>query len=180
MRIRAGKVGDEKAIAQVIISTWKDSYKGIVSQSFLDSLTTEKHEVLFAQQLAQGTQIIHVLETDENIIVGMISGGVDSSGKYDCEIVAIYIENEYQKCGFGKRLFFENIKQYKDRGYKTMIIWTFEKNRDREFYERMGGKAIENQTCKVGNEDLPLVGFVWKDINKMATILEGELLCFEK
>ncbi len=125
---------------------------------------TEKHEALFEQQLAQNSHIIHVLETDENRIVGMISGGSDPSGKYDCEIVAIYIENGYQKCGFGKRLFLENVNQYKKTGYKTMIIWTFEKNKDREFYEKIGGIATEKQSCVIGNEELPLVGFVWEDI----------------
>lgn len=168
MKIRTGKAGDEKSIAQVIINTWKDSYKGIISQSFLDSLTTEKHEALFEQQLTQNTHIIHVLETEGNRIVGMISGGRDTSGKYDCEIVAIYIENEYQKCGFGRRLFLENIRQYKHQGYKTMIIWTFETNKDRQFYERMGGIATENQTYNIGDEELLLVGFVWEDINKIS------------
>lgn len=165
MNIRFGNKGDVKSIAQVIINTWKNSYKGIVSQSFLDSLTTEKHEALFEHQLTKNTHIIHVLETEKNRIVGMISGGVDPTGKYDCEIVAIYIENEYQRCGFGKHLFLENIKQYKKLGYKTMIVWTFENNKDRKFYEKMGGISTEKKSHIVGNEELPLVGFVWKDIN---------------
>lgn len=167
MKIRAAKPGDEKSIAQVIIDTWKDAYHGIVSQHFLDSLTTEKHEALLAQQIAQSTQIIYVMESEDDQILGMISGGADRSEKYDCEIVAIYIGRDYQKSGIGKRLFSECVNAFKTQGYKSMVIWTFENNNDRGFYDKMGGIVAEHKTYPIGNEDLPLVGYVWKDIDKI-------------
>lgn len=167
MKIRAAKPGDEKAIAQVVIDTWKDAYQGIVSQHFLDSLTTEKHEVLLTQQIAQNTQIIYVMESEQNQIQGMISGGVDRSEKYDCEIVAIYIDRDYQKCGIGKRLFLECINAFRTQGCKSMVIWTFENNKDRGFYDKMGGVVAEHKTYPIGNQDLPLVGYVWNDIDEI-------------
>ncbi len=170
MKIRAAKPGDENAVAQIIIDTWKDAYKGIVSQCFLDSLTTEKHEALLAQQIAQSTQIIYVLESEQNTIQGMISGGVDRSEKYDCEIVAIYIGRDYQKFGFGKRLFSACVNVFRAQGYKTMVIWTFASNKDRAFYDKMGGVVAEHKTYPIGNEDLPLVGYVWDDIEEIRNI----------
>lgn len=162
MNIRAAKPGDEKSIAQVIIDTWKDAYQGIVSQDFLDSLTTEKHEALLTQQIAENTQIIYVMESEDDQILGMISGGVDRSEKYDCEIVAIYIGRDHQKCGIGKRLFSECVNAFRTRGYKTMIVWTFEDNKDRGFYDKMGGVVGEHTQHLIGDEELPLVGYVWK------------------
>jgi len=39
MKLGHAKAGDEKHIASVIISTWKNAYKGIVPDDFLSSLT---------------------------------------------------------------------------------------------------------------------------------------------
>lgn len=105
MRIRMAQPGDEQSIASVIIATWKVCYRGIVPNSFLDSLTTEKHEELFRNNIANKTETILVLENDKNQIVGMISGGQDRSKLYDCELVAIYILPDYQKKAMAKGCF---------------------------------------------------------------------------
>ena len=166
MNIRKAKLGDEKEIAEVIIDTWKCAYRNIIPDNFLDSLTPDKHIELFREQLSENKEAIFVLE-DENKIVGMISGGKDRSNKKDCEIVAIYIKKNYQKRGFGKKLFDTIIKDHLKNNYKSMIIWTFEENKDRNFYEKLGGQVEERSSYTILDKEIPLVGFVWNDISKV-------------
>jgi len=165
MNIRTAQVGDEQSIAGVIIDTWKVAYRGIVPDSFLDSLTTEKHEELFRKNIPDKTETILVVENREKQVVGMVSGGADRLKIYDCELYAIYILPEYQKMGYGKWLFQQLIEEHKKNECKSMIIWTFRDNRDREFYEILGGLAREEKRRSFDGNEITLVGYTWQDIN---------------
>lgn len=167
MKIRNAQPGDEQSIASVIITTWKACYRGIVPNSFLDSLTTEKHEELFRNNIANKSETILVLENDKNQIVGMVSGGQDRSKLYDCELVAIYILPDYQKKGHGKWLFQELIQAHRQHRFESMLVWTFRDNRDREFYEKMGGLVSEEKSYSFAGKELALVGYTWSNINKI-------------
>jgi len=167
MRIRTAQAGDEQSIASVIIDTWKVAYRGIVPDSFLDSLTTEKHEELFRKNIRDKTETILVLEDHEKRIVGVVSGKQDRLGTYDCELVAIYLLPDYQKRGYGKRLFKELIEKHKKNQYKSMIIWTFRDNRDRKFYEILGGSVREEKSHFFDGNEIAIVGYTWQDINEI-------------
>lgn len=167
MQIRTARVGDEKSIADVIVNTWKDAYRDIVPDSFINSLTTEKHEKLFRENIKNGTETILVLVNPKNQIIGVVCGGQDRSGIYDCELVAIYILPDYQKRGYGKWLFRELIEEHKKNQYRSMIIWTFRDNKDRQFYEILGGLVREEKNISFDGIEIAIVGYTWKDINEI-------------
>lgn len=48
-----------------------------------------------------------------------------------------------------------------------MIIWTLEKNKDRAFYDKMGGVLTKKKMHPLANEELPMVGFLWEDIRRI-------------
>ncbi len=55
--IRHARLGDEAGIANVHVKSWKSTYKGLVPDSFLDSLNAEKlsgksswNQILFSLQ----------------------------------------------------------------------------------------------------------------------------------
>lgn len=169
MKIRRAEIGDEKDIANVIINTWKNAYRNIVPDDFLMSLNTEKHEQLFKEHIKEKKETIIILENNEGKIIAMVSGGKDRSGCFDCEIAAIYVLPEYQKQGYGKQLFKYIIEDYKKNNYKSMIIWTFEKNKDQKFYVKLGGTIQKTSNYIIGGKEIPLVGYVWQDINIINT-----------
>lgn len=167
MRIRKAKAGDEKGIAQVINLTWKDAYRGIVPAEFLNTMTTERHEEMFRENIRTNSEAIFVLEDGEREIVGMASGAQDRSRQYDCELVAIYILPAYQKKGLGKELFKEIIAEHRKNKYRSMIIWTLEQNKDRAFYEKLGGQVKARKTIVLDGQEMPLAGYVWEDISQI-------------
>ncbi len=165
MIIRRARIGDEQNIAKVIIYTWKDAYKSIVPDDFLADLTIDKHEQLFKEQIKEET--FFVLENDDGNIIGMVSGGKDRSNAFDCEIVAIYILPEYQKMGYGRQLFKNIIKDHRANNHHSMIIWTFKENKDQKFYEKLGGSIQKTGMHLIGDKEIPIIGYVWDDINKI-------------
>ncbi len=164
MKIRRAENGDENNIANVIIKTWKVAYQGILPDDFLESLDTKRHEKLFKEHIKEQKETIIVLENNKGEIIAMISGGEDRSKEFDCEIVAIYVLPEYQKQGYGKLLFKYIVGEYKKNNYKSMIIWTFAKNKDQKFYEKLGGTIQKTGKHNLGGTEIPLVGYVWDDI----------------
>jgi len=164
MRIRLAHKGDERKLAEVITAAWKDSYVGIVPDDFLGNMLPASHEKALKKALENGTEVIAALENEQKEIVGMASGAKDRSGKYDCELVAIYIRSEYRKLGYGKALVKRITEEHKKKGRRSMIIWTFEKNRDRKFYDGLEGKAVEKKYLTIGGKQIPAVGYVWPDI----------------
>ena len=62
MHIRRARTGDEKAIADVVVKTWKDAYQGIVPQSFLDSLTIDKFVQRYKETIPTNIEPMFVLE----------------------------------------------------------------------------------------------------------------------
>lgn len=168
MIIRNARTGEEQSIANVIINTWRAAYRGIIPDRFLDALTTGKHEALFKENIKSAPENIFVLENHEQQIVGMVFGGSDRSGAFDCELVAIYILPDYQKRGYGKKLFKALIERYKKQTYKSMLIWTFKDNKDQEFYKKLGGVVSKEMSYTFGEKNVPLVGYTWDNINDIA------------
>lgn len=167
MIIRRARIGDEQNIAKLIIHTWKDAYRGIVPDDFLAALTTDKHEQLFKEQIKKAEATIFVLENDSGNIIGMVSGGKDRSNAFDCEIVALYILPEYQKKGYGRQLFKNIIKDHRANNHHSMIIWTFKENKDQKFYEKLGSSIQKTGMHRIGDKEIPIIGYIWDDMNKI-------------
>lgn len=127
---------DRLAISDIYEKSWKFAYKGIVPQSYLDSIPS-----------------------------GRWSGSVDGAGKYNAvviengkfigtscfcksrfpelenfgEIVSLYLLPEYIGKGYGKRLTEYVVNELRKLGYRDIFLWVLEENaRAREFYERFG------------------------------------------
>jgi GNAT superfamily N-acetyltransferase len=167
MKIRLTRIEDARSISSVIANTWKVAYRGIVPDAYLDSLIIGKYEEMLGKNIANKTETIFVLENQEQQIVGMASGGKDRLGMYECELIAIYILPAYQKMGYGKLMFNKIIEKHKKNQYKSMIIWTFRDNRDRKFYEVMGGVTGEEKKRSYDGVKIATVGYAWQDINDM-------------
>ena len=167
MKIRNAQLGDEQSIAGVVVDTWKTAYRGILPDSYLESLTTEKHEEVFRKNIISKTETVLVLENQEKQIVGAVYGGQSRLGAYDCEMIALYILSNYQKKGYGKWLFQELVKEHKKNQYKSMLLWTFKENRDRKFYEKLGGLVREERPYSIDGNEIDIVGYTWQDINEI-------------
>ena len=129
---------DIEKIALINAESWKTTYQGIVTQSFLDSLTTEQ-QLPRAKRLVESPEIrcIVVYEKVSRLVVGFACFGENREPKVDadCELQAIYILKEYQGLGLGKLLFEFGVREMKEQFKKRMTVSVFEANKiARDFY----------------------------------------------
>ncbi len=164
--IRKATVKDAAAIAEVQVASWRSTYSGLVSQSYLDALDPEERSQQWQLRIRQGVGIFFVAADDSGIF-GFLSGG--SIRKpiegYDSELYAIYLFAEKQGIGAGRALVGQLAKELASRNHKSLAVWILEKNSSRGFYEHLGGILIARDEVEIGGEPLPEVAYGWPSLD---------------
>ena len=172
IRIRHATPADAPGVARVQVDSWRTTYPGIVSEEFLSSLSYTESQSSWDDgiRLRRPGRSIRVAETDSKGVVGFCACGPESEGNsdYKGEIYAIYLLDDFQRLGIGRRLFLASCKSLLDSGIRSMLLWVFEDNQGaRRFYESLGGEVIRRKEINIGGADLVEVAYGWKDITSL-------------
>src|SRR5690349_14457491 len=106
--IRPAQPADAGGIARVHVDSWRTTYRGIVPDDVLARLSYEDrerrwHQILFAPG---AEQFAFVAKTSTGRVIGFANGGPERehNAEYPGEISALYLLQEYQRKGIGRRL----------------------------------------------------------------------------
>jgi ribosomal protein S18 acetylase RimI-like enzyme len=167
MKIRKATLNDAAGIAKVHVDSWRSTYRGIVSDDFLSSLSYENREERWKNFMSNNEeqQYLFVAE-EEGKIVGFASGGLNRTdvNDYIGELFALYILEEYQRRGIGRALFNQMVKHFLSSNIKSMIVQVLEANAARNFYEAMGGEYIKTSYIEIGGKQHKLMIYGWKEL----------------
>lgn len=151
MHFRKAELHDAKGLAFVHVHSWRTTYQGIVSESYLQSLSIEEKEEKWGRILS-GAHDTYVCVIEDNKIAGFVSIGKERSGEYEGELYAIYLLKEYQGKGIGEKLFEIAIRELKKQGFNSMWIWVLKENPSKHFYYRYKPELVKEEKLKIGNE----------------------------
>lgn len=156
---------DIQKIAFINAESWKTTYRDIVDQGFLDTLTVDQ-QLPRAKRLVESAGIICLVayEKKSEQIVGFICLGENREKNVDAdsELQAIYILEEHQGCGIGRMLFNEGVRLLSAESKKRMIVSVFEANSlARSFYERQGGRLIGRDHVDLAGVKYPTSTYLW-------------------
>lgn len=145
MKIRLAEKKDAQVIAKVHIDTWRSAYKGIMSDSFLNSLDLNKFTNGWLKTLStQGEGNYLVVESEGTIIAFCTFGSArdeDLDNTESAELVAINVSPLYWRKEVGSQLLINIINRLKEN-YSTLYLWVAEKNVNAtSFYIKHGFKA---------------------------------------
>ncbi|ESU31044.1 hypothetical protein G3A_18835 [Bacillus sp. 17376] len=168
MQIRKASKDDASGIAKVHVRSWQETYQGIVSQDYLDSLQVEDRKPLWEKSLSESadTSPVFVAVNPEGEIVGFASFGKERSGNFkaDGELYAIYILKEYQREKLGLRLLKAGLDKLLKQGYESMLVWVLADNESRKFYESLQPKKAGEEVVKIAGKECIEVAYVWRDL----------------
>lgn len=171
--IRPAVMQDAAGIASVHVESWRSSYQGIFPANFLASLSVERREAYWRQQLAltNSSEHIFVVEDEAGQIVGFASGGPirDNIDGFDGELYLIYLLASAQGKGYGRGLITQVARQLKAAGLQAMMLWVLEHNRaGRSFYEALGGEPLlVTKPFMIEGIELTEVAYGWRDLNTL-------------
>ncbi|HEX9561744.1 MAG TPA: GNAT family N-acetyltransferase [Candidatus Dormibacteraeota bacterium] len=165
--VRTATLGDAPAIARVHVSSWLSTYRGLLPDDFLASLSETNYAERWKRVISEGTSKVVVAE-DAADVVGFASGGRERAGepRYEGELYAIYVLDAAQRRGFGRELVRASVEGLRELGLTDMIIWVLRDNRPaREFYERLGGIYVRSQPITIGSATLEEVSYGWRRLD---------------
>ena len=170
--IRRAKIEDAHAIASVWAESWRDAYRGIVPDDYLDSIDVERWAERQRRYMGEpnGAAASYVAEVDGGI-VGWASSGPnrDPSLPFAGELYTLYISPGHQRQGIGRRLMEVAAKSLVEAGMASMLLWVLADNRNaRSFYEAAGGRVAGEQNVTFGGASLREVAYGWEELSRQA------------
>lgn len=143
VRIRPGTREDARAIAEVHVASWRDAYRGLLPDGFLDRLSVDEREAQRAEGFDDpGSPFSVLVAEDAGSVVGFVAYGPsrdDDATEETGEVPAIYVEPGVVGTGVGRALFAAATEGLRERGYRRATLWVLEANeRARRFYEKAG------------------------------------------
>ncbi|MCA1565877.1 MAG: GNAT family N-acetyltransferase [Acidobacteria bacterium] len=148
---REATISDCFAVARVHVQSWKESFAGIVPQTFLDKMSVEKRAQAFEAGFSTDSYKMYVAEVHGRGVVGFADFGESREpvGAYEGELYAIYLVPEFQRKGIGERLFNLGVDFFISDGKCSMYLLTLKASPYSSFYEKMGGQVVGEKQVEI-------------------------------
>lgn len=142
--------------------SWKETYRGIMSDEFLDKIkkefdqNVERLKNKFDQTKIDEPDYKRFLLYVNKEPVGVVAVCKSREEKYPNagELCTLYLLNKAKKKGYGRILFDKAISELKKMNFNDMIIYCLKDNPTTKFYEHMGGKYVFERKRNIGGKDL--------------------------
>ncbi|MBQ2749291.1 MAG: GNAT family N-acetyltransferase [Clostridia bacterium] len=135
---RTARAADVPAIGKLHYSAWMETYRGLLSEDYLATLTPERMATIFARRAPAN---LYLLE-EEGALSGFVLVGHGRESDLPPrtgELCGIYLLAASQGKGHGKTLFDWAANRLRGLGYRRMIAWVLATNKKAiGFYEAMG------------------------------------------
>ena len=138
--VRKARKEDDKEIVFINVSCWKESYKGIFPQDYLDNLDVNNLESI---RKCENKISEYVVYEKDGQIIGMARYGKNQKDYGDSygEIYALYVRPDFQRQRVGTELVQYVFNELK-KNYKYVLISTLKENKANDFYKKIGGKFM--------------------------------------
>lgn len=172
MTIREATRDDIPGMARVYVDSWRVTYRGIVPDSYLDSLTYEGRADRWHREFpSPGSDAFVYVAEVAGEIVGFAGGRPPNQPcpGYDGELYSIHVAPGHKGKGLGRALVRAVARRLRERGVTTMMLWMFRDNTPaRGFYESLGGEVVGTKTFELAGETMYDVAYGWRDIAALA------------
>lgn len=161
--VRRAQMTDATTLARIQVDSWRESYAGILPDSYLEGLSYSGHERLWRRALAEPSATFLALLNGRAI--GLASGGRCRSHRgFSGELYLLYVLRAAQGQGIGRALFDAVHYALAVAGLPDMLVWVLAANRRaRGFYEHLGLVPIGRSTSFIGGMRLDEIAYGWRD-----------------
>jgi GNAT superfamily N-acetyltransferase len=140
--IRKATSGDVFDIAETHVLSWRNTYKGMVPDDYLEGLSIPVLAERWAERLFSSVGATFVAEQHDRV-VGFADFGPCRDNDKDPhragELYAIYLRPEAKGAGAGRLLFAQGQEWLGKRGFLELTTLVLDANQNaRDFYLRMG------------------------------------------
>lgn len=168
MNIRKATSEDIKAVSAIYIDTWKTTYKGLVPDEYLHSLSYEEAETKWGKFMSksQYKPLIFVAINEIDETVGFAATQMMSEKDQTGELYALYLLPKAQGLGAGRRLLSAVAEYLYKEQMSSMLVWVMKKNEaGRGFYKRLGATHYAHRESEFGGLTVEDEAYIWNDLS---------------
>jgi GNAT superfamily N-acetyltransferase len=143
--VRPAAIDDAEAIANIHLDSWDATYRGLISDSYIDLLLSQRAERVerWRSNLAgQPPEHRTWVAEREGAVVGFCGtgpGADEEAARGTGEVHAIYLRPDVVGTGVGRALFGHCVVDLRARGFNPLTLWVLRENAHaRRFYEAAG------------------------------------------
>jgi len=167
IEIRPAVPDDLMMIASVLVRTWRATFRGIISDGYLDAMTVEDQAIRHARRLRlPGSCLMVAVDMTEMRVIGFANYGKARGmpPAFDRELYELYLLPEFHGAGIGSALVRAVATHCRETGASSLFAWVLKDNPNRVFYERIGARPVGHGRVGVGREVLDQVAYRWDDL----------------
>jgi ribosomal protein S18 acetylase RimI-like enzyme len=165
---REATVSDCVAVARTHVESWRQSFVGIVPQTFLDKMSVENRSKAFEKRFSEDSYKMYVAE--ERGVIGFVDFGEPREiiDTYEAELFAIYLLPEFHRKGIGGRLFNLCIDNLVMNGKSSMYLFALEVSQYKSFYEKKGGKVVGRKQIEIESIMFDELVYGWNSLKQLS------------
>ena len=154
--IRRVRLEDIPKVVDIQVSGWQSAYRGIVEDSYLDTMSKQEK---IQKRMKDYNQTGFIVAVMNNEVVGFcryvfnnaLSSEIESA---NCELLALYVKPDLKRNGIGRKMFEYVTNDFKEAKKTNMVLWCLKDNYpSRKFYEKMGGRFVYERPVRIGDKD---------------------------
>lgn len=166
--LRSATFNDHQQIALLHATNWQHTYRGILSDHYLNNEVIEERTRFWKERLEQpAANQITTVAVMNDAVMGFSCFLLDDNKEYGTLLDNLHVSVHAQKNGIGKMLMQDGARTILSKaGTHNMYLWVFDDNVNaRVVYEKLGGKHAE--TCLHHNKDGTSANacrYYWEDV----------------
>jgi ribosomal protein S18 acetylase RimI-like enzyme len=173
--IRPACTADASGIARLDVETWRATYAGVLSTSYLVGLSARRREAGWRSVILREPRDVRVAVDATGIILGFGSCGPNRGERdFTGEVFTLYVAPDWQNQGIGRRLLIALFRRLVAAGRRSAILWVVRENPSRFFYERLGAQQVSRKTLAVGGSAIEAVAYGWRDLPGFLAAVSSE------
>lgn len=157
LTFRDATAEDAGLISHIYATSWRKTYRGLISDDYLKRLPNE-YWVPSVRSWLESGQLYGLLVCEDGRPVGcaIYGRGRDSGYEDWCEIVSLYLLPDVMRRGIGGALLGEVIRLAREDGWNRFYLWAIEGNAIADgFYRRFGFTRTDDRyPYRIGGQDV--------------------------
>lgn len=157
LTFRDAAAEDAALISYIYATSWRSSYRGLISDDYLRRLPNDYWAPTLRSWLGSG-QMYGLIALEDGRPVGCAIYGRGRSAGYEDwgEIVSLYLLPECMRRGLGSALLQETLRLLREDGYARCYLWAIEGNTIADGFYRKHGFICSGERVpyRIGGQDV--------------------------
>ena len=175
--IRDAALADADAMARIQVAGWTKAYASFIPDRIPASYSVDVRRSEWQKRLAESVRdVVTLVAVDGAAIVGIAGGGPPlreeaiiegDINAYTAQVYGLYVAPDRFRQGIGRLLLGSLAQRLADFGHGNLVLWAFERNPYRGFYDRLGGRQEARAQWQLGDALIEEMAYGWPEIDTL-------------